>query len=130
MSEAVDMDMRKVVWENVAGFMTLRWGRENLNKLAKAAGIGAATVARLKTQETHTGVDVLEKIAHVFEVQVWQLLVPGMDPKNPPVLKVGGRTELEFYKALESIRKQVDELESKLDVDEKPFRDPGKQNDH
>lgn len=119
--------LKAAIWENISGFMALRWGRENTSRLAREAGLGLATINRLKQQETSTGVDVLEKIAHVFEVQVWQLLVPGMDPKNPPVLKVGGTTELEFYKALESIRAQVQELESKLDVDAKPFKDPGKQ---
>lgn len=94
--------------------MESHWGAVNLNQLAREAGIGPASVTRIKNQETSIGIDLLEKLASIFDLQPWQLLVPGLNPGNLPVLSVGGETEKIFYKTLESIRKEISVMEETL----------------
>lgn len=106
--------MKRVIWENLTALMESHWGAVNLNQLAREAGIGPASVTRIKNQETSIGIDVLEKLASIFDLQPWQLLVPGLNPGNLPVLSVGGKTEQIFYKTLESIRKEIVVMEEQL----------------
>lgn len=62
--------------------MLARWGQENQNRLAREAGVGVATIARMKTAGTSIGVDVLEKVAGALGVEAWQLLCPlEIDPR-------------------------------------------------
>lgn len=91
------MDSRKVVWSSVATLMHKHWNGENLNRLAREAKIGPATAARLKQQETSVGLEVLDRIAEVFEVETWQLLVPGIDADALPVLLPVTEAERKFY---------------------------------
>ncbi len=91
------VDSRKVVWSSVSALMRKHWGTENLNRLAREAKVGPATAVRLKMQETSVGLEVLDRIAAVFNVETWQLLVPGMDPEAPPVLLPVSKAEREFY---------------------------------
>lgn len=81
-----ETDIKKILWQNIARLMISRWGKENLTRLASEAKIGPGTATRLKEQQTSTGADVLEKIAGVFSVQSWQLLVPDLDPQKLPSL--------------------------------------------
>ena len=72
------IDSKKVLWENVVSLMVSRYKKENLTKLAKDSGVGPGTMTRIKDQETSVGVDVLEKLAAVANVEPWQLLHPDM----------------------------------------------------
>lgn len=81
-----EIDSRKVLWANLARLMDARYGKENITRLATEARIGPASVTRLKGQATSFGVEILDKLAAVFEVQPWQLLVPNLDPENLPNL--------------------------------------------
>jgi DNA-binding Xre family transcriptional regulator len=68
---------KTVLWRNVSTLMRERWGRTNLTRLAKEAGIGDFTVHRLKeTDATTVGLDIVDKIAGVFKREPWQLLAP------------------------------------------------------
>lgn len=71
-------DSKKVLWENVSSLMQREFGKENLTKLAGKAGFGPGTSTRLKGQETSVGTDILDSIAASFDVEPWQLLMPGM----------------------------------------------------
>lgn len=66
--------------------MAHAYGKESLSRLAKECGFGASTSTRLKQQETYPGIDTVDQIATRFQFSAWQILVPGFDPKNPPVL--------------------------------------------
>jgi len=78
-------DSKKVLWENVSALMQREFGKENLTKLAKKAGFGPGTSTRLKDQETSVGTDILDSIAANFNIEPWQLLMPGLgaDTKAP-----------------------------------------------
>lgn len=67
---------KALLWENVLALMQAKYGGENLSRLARETGMGPGSASRIKAQETSVGVEVLEKIAEVFGVEPWQLLVP------------------------------------------------------
>jgi hypothetical protein len=62
------------LWENVSALMLWYFGKEELGRFASEVGIGAASMTRIKRQDTAVGVDVIEKIATRFRLQPWQLL--------------------------------------------------------
>ncbi len=67
-------DTKTLLWRNVAALMHREWGEERLSELARRTGLGAATMTRIKKQETSVGLDVLEAIAKFFKVEPWQLI--------------------------------------------------------
>lgn len=73
-----ETDSKKTLWANVLRLMRVKYGAENLTKLARDCGIGPGTATRIKAQQTSVGVDVIERIASVFGVQPWQLLTPNL----------------------------------------------------
>lgn len=79
-------DSKLILWQNVSALMRMKYGRENLTKLAADAKIGPATASRIKQHETSVGLDVVESIARVFKIDTWQLLVPGFKAESPPEL--------------------------------------------
>jgi len=90
---------KRVLWRNVSLCMREKYGRENITRLSKEAQVGPATIHRIKTAETSVGLEVLDRIAAVFELEPWHLLVPSFDPKNPPVVSLS-RAEREFYERM------------------------------
>lgn len=86
-----------VLWANLKALMTEQYGKENLTRLAREAKIGPGSATRIKNQQTAIGFDVLEKVARVFNLFPWQLLVPGLQPKDPPVLRVASEAEKTMY---------------------------------
>lgn len=91
------IDSRKVLWENVAALMSHHWRGENLTRLAREAGIGPGSATRLKEQKTSVGLELVDKLARVFGLEVWQLLVPGLNPRAPPTLMPMSEQERAFY---------------------------------
>lgn len=102
---------KAVLWANVQALMDARYGKENLTRLAADAKIGPGTATRIKEQRTSIGLDVLEQIAQAFGIEPWQLLVPGMDASNPPVLRVANNAERELYERLLKAAKDLSKLD-------------------
>lgn len=94
------IDSRRVLWASVSKLMAHHWQGENLNRLAREAGVGPASCVRLKAQQTSVGLELVDKIAQVFGVETWQLFVPGFDPVSPPVLLPVTQAERELYTRL------------------------------
>lgn len=86
--------MREILWANVRALMLQRYGEENINRLAREAKIGPATVQGIKDGARSVRVETLEKIAKVFSVSPWQLIAPGMsDDKFLAILQVWQETD-------------------------------------
>lgn len=49
-------------------------------------------------------VDTLEKIARGYDLEPYQLMIPGLDPANPQVLRLLSAAEQRLYEALEDAR--------------------------
>lgn len=65
--------------------------------------VGRSTVQRIAKGETPAELDNLEAIARAFDLEPWQLLVPGMDPSNPPVLQTPSHMERNLYARLKQL---------------------------
>lgn len=101
------IDTNATLWANTEALMIERWGESNLNRLARECKIGAATAVRIKEQKTSVGLAVLEKIADHFHLAAWQLLVPGLDPKNPPALQPVSAEEQALYEKIRAAAKAI-----------------------
>lgn len=65
-------------------------------QLGKLAGVDQKTIWRIRKQEQSPTLDKLSAIASAFGLEVWQILIPGLDPSNPPVF-VMSSTEQSLY---------------------------------
>lgn len=81
-----DTDVIKIVSINVKTLMAKRWGKQNISQLGKAEGLSNGTAQRLVEGETSYGVEKVQAAAKAFDLEAWQLLVPGLDPDRPPEL--------------------------------------------
>jgi transcriptional regulator with XRE-family HTH domain len=91
------VNSKSTLWASVLALMNQHYGGENLQRFAKDADIGIATVQRIKEQQTSIGLNVLDKISARFNTSAWQLLVPGFDPNNKPALRPVSDRERELY---------------------------------
>lgn len=76
----------------------------------KGNKVGKSTIDRALKGEANLTIDNLEVIAKVFGVDPWQLMVPNMQPKNPPVLRSIGAAEEEVYAKLRKLATEVVKL--------------------
>lgn len=77
-------------------------------QLGKKAGVGQATIGRILSQQGEdSGIETVHKLAQAFGLEGWQLLVAGMDPKNPPVLQPVSKAERELYDRLKQLAKDL-----------------------
>ncbi len=74
-------------------------------KLAKAAKIDQTTVGRVLGAKNKVQIDTVEALASAFGVEPYQLLIPGLNAKNPQVLRSLSAEEENLYKALDAARK-------------------------
>lgn len=72
--------------------------------------VGKSTVGRMTLAETPVNLDYLDVLAQVFGLDAWQMLVPGLSPVNPPVLRSIGETEEQLYRKMRDIAAQVARL--------------------
>ena len=94
------VNSRAALWQSVRAIMVREYGGENMKRLATDTGVGLATIARIKDQQTSIGIDVLDRIAARFNVSAWQLLVPGFNPAAPPTLQPVSERERQLYDRL------------------------------
>jgi hypothetical protein len=80
--------------------MRHHWEGENLSRLARDAEIGPGSATRLKQQQTSVGIELVQRVAGLFGLETWHLLVPGLDPKNPPMLLPTSEAERAFYERM------------------------------
>lgn len=74
--------------------------------VGKRAGMDQRTVGRILNREHEPTIGQLDRLAKAFGLAPWQLLVPGLDPKNPPVIHLT-ETERAFY---ERMRQAVQDM--------------------
>lgn len=61
-------------------------GSGSVNAWAKDHNLPQPTVRRLVIGDQSATMDMIERIAKAVGMQPWQMLVPGVDLKNPPVI--------------------------------------------
>ena len=75
-------------------------------ELARRSKVDQRYIGRLQNAEFNASVKVLEKLATAFDLQPWQILVPGLDPGNPPVNHVT-EAEKRLYERLKEAARMV-----------------------
>lgn len=76
------------LWDNICrllGDPTL-----SIGKVERALGLSHTTTQRIREGETATRLSTLVQIATKLHIEVWQLLVPGLDPNDLPRLAKPG----------------------------------------
>lgn len=96
------VDVWTTIRTNLIALMTAARDRE-INRpatvldLEAASGVGKSTIYRILDPGAvnATGIDNLAKIAEAYGLATWQLLVPHLDPREPPkVLTIEEREEI------------------------------------
>lgn len=91
--------MRVIVAANVKAAMEHKFS-EHSNKpkrLAEAAGVSLSTVQRIVGGTNGASIDHIESVADALDLSAYQLLVPNLDPANPPVIPGVTRAEQQLY---------------------------------
>jgi transcriptional regulator with XRE-family HTH domain len=92
--------MRAVLAENVRALMDAHY-RESSNKpkaLSKDAGVSLSTVQRILSKEVGATIDNIEAISQVFDMSVYQLLLPHLSVTNPQVVTGALKNEELMYR--------------------------------
>lgn len=90
--------MRVVVGANLKRLLDHHYGHlptitQRQREIAKDCKVGFGTIQRICKGEVGASIDNLEAIADAVQVQMYQLMLPSLDVKNPQV--VHGATEAE-----------------------------------
>jgi hypothetical protein len=104
---AHEIDTAAALWQNIQALMKKRYGSENLSRFSEDCGFAQSTASRIKAQKTATGLDKIDMIARAFGLASWQLLVPGLDPENPPALQPVNDAEREIWKRWRAVAKEI-----------------------
>lgn len=75
--------------------------------VGKKAEIGHGTVDRAQKGQTNLNIANLQAIARAFGLRAWQLLVPDLEPDNPPILRSRTAAEEALYRQLRDLAKQL-----------------------
>lgn len=98
--------VESIIGENLDALMAHFPQYSSNHKVGDKAKLPARTIGRIRNAEVSCSVDTLAKIAAVFGVEPWAMLVDKYDPKNPPVRTIT-QAERDFYaqtkKAFESL---------------------------
>jgi transcriptional regulator with XRE-family HTH domain len=79
--------------------------------LAAAAKVDGKTVGRILAQQNSPTLESLQAIAAVFDLLPWQLLVPGLDPADPPFTRLT-KAEAMVYERAKRIATDLGSLPS------------------
>ncbi len=86
-----------------------KWG--TLEKLVKANGGTNGTLGRMRAGVVDCKLSSLADLARVFEMKPWQLLVPNLDPKNPPTIS----RSMDLQQVNE-LRRQLDDIQRSIEL--------------
>jgi DNA-binding phage protein len=105
-------DMIDLAVELAANLAALMAATEDLRTQAavgKRAGVDQRTVGRILNREHSPNLLQIQKLAAAFGLQPWQLLVPHLDPANPPVVHLT-QAERELYARVRRAARQLSGL--------------------
>lgn len=94
------------LWKNIRALMVHRNGKFTYDSLVLITGISKSTLQKSAVQGGATGLDIVEKIAKAFDLEVWQLLVPNFEPSDLPAYSTDKRNHL-----FEKIKEAYSELD-------------------
>jgi transcriptional regulator with XRE-family HTH domain len=102
--------IESIIGDNLDALMRFRADLSTNHKVAKKADVPPRTIGRIRNAEVSCSVDTLPKVAKVFGIEPWHLLIPKYDPANPPVRHLT-QAERQLYANLRATAKQIEERE-------------------
>lgn len=93
--------VQEILAENVAALMKHRHDVRTEKQLRDRAKIGGGTLEGIRKRTKAPTVVTLEKLAHAFDLEPYQLLIPDLDPANPLVARLPPN-ERQFYEHLKA----------------------------
>ena len=79
----------------------------NQTEAAKHCRMHQRTLGRALNGEQAASLDTLEAVAKGYSLQPWHLLIPNLDPKNPPTSYVISEHESNLYERLRSAASEL-----------------------
>ena len=98
-----EIESRKVLAQNLHRLMAARPKLNSNPKLSKRSGVGIATLSRILNMSSAATLDTVTRLASAFEMTPWQMLVPGLDPSNPQILRSTSPAEEALYSKLREV---------------------------
>jgi hypothetical protein len=102
------MNVKKVVAENLQALINYAAVHNqpyaDAKSLAIKARVSPSTVGHILKQETAARINTLQALAAVYKLTAWSLLIPNLDPSNPPVVPYSD-TERALYWRIRSVAK-------------------------
>lgn len=83
--------------------MTTPDGEPNQSAMKRRSGVDQRTIGRVLSLEMNPTIEKVEQLASAFGLHAWQMLIPNLDPRNPPVV-VMSEAERQFYRKLDELR--------------------------
>jgi hypothetical protein len=103
----VSQTSRHILSANLRALMASHAHLDTLKKITGAGGPSNGTLDRIRRMESGCSIDELDKLARIFELESWQLLVPDLDPTNPPMLAHVTERQRELYEKLKQVAKTL-----------------------
>lgn len=95
--------LRDVLAENLRALKTADGTEESQSSLHRRSGVAQATIGRILSKGGENArIETVEKLAKAYGLRAWQLLIPGMEPKNPRFLGASSPEEKALYDRLQA----------------------------
>lgn len=98
--------------QNLKALLEHKDGPKSQSELFRKSKVAQATIGRILGEEGENArIETIDKLAKAFGLEGWQLLVPGMDPSNPPTLRSRSKHEDELYRRLRAAAEELAKIE-------------------
>jgi len=98
--------VHKVLSENLRNLMRNNAGLGTQAAVGKAAKIDQKSVGRILNISNSPTLKQIDALAHAFGLNAWQILIPGLDPSNHPVIQQSA-PERDLYARLQQLLKEA-----------------------
>jgi transcriptional regulator with XRE-family HTH domain len=98
---------RQVLANNLKALMASHRNLDNFKKIVAAGGPSNGTLDRIRRMDASATVDTLDSLAKVFGIDPWQLMVPGLDPTNPPLLSHIAEAQIRLFEQFKQAFKEL-----------------------
>lgn len=118
--EPPEVDSRSILATNLRALMDHAKDHRHpdlgtLLGIERATGevVKRATLRGILAGTVNVQLETIEAVAAAFEIQAWTLLIPHLDPSNPPVKPIS-KTEQQLYKRLGKVARDYERLQREL----------------
>lgn len=98
-----EVESRKVLAQNLQRLMSAHPKLASNPKLSKKSGVGIATLSRIMNMGSGANLDTITRLAGAFGMTPWQMLVPGLSPSNPQILRSSSPAEEALYAKIREV---------------------------